>query len=265
MPQSEREDERSVVFERGTSDYDRTRALPPEAMEAVLGLLIAELANHQPCLEIGVGTGRMALPLFERGIRMSGVDLSPAMLSELRRKAGGRSPFPVARGDAVHLPFGDGTFGAGLAVHVLHLIPAWREVLTELSRVVRRPGLLLIDLGGWGTGWWKEIQRRFCEEAAIERPWRLGPKDEGEADEHISSLGGRGRALEHVQVVDTASLEEAIRRLEDGVYSFTWRTDEATRRAAGDRVRSWAAETIGPLDEHRETSRPIVWRAYDLS
>src|SRR5213592_3617332 len=91
----------SVAFDRALEDYDRTRSLPPEAMEAVLQLLTEELADRQPCLEIGVGTGRMALALAGRGVRMVGVDLSLMMLGELRRKAGGTSPFPIACGDAV--------------------------------------------------------------------------------------------------------------------------------------------------------------------
>jgi SAM-dependent methyltransferase len=47
---------------------------------------IAELADGGPVLEFGVGTGRLAVPLAERGVEVVGVDISPEMLSKLKEK-----------------------------------------------------------------------------------------------------------------------------------------------------------------------------------
>ena len=49
-------------------------------------------------LELGIGTGRIALPLAARGVRVHGIDLSPDMVAQLRRKPGG-ADIPVALGD----------------------------------------------------------------------------------------------------------------------------------------------------------------------
>ncbi|HYX76124.1 MAG TPA: class I SAM-dependent methyltransferase [Gaiellaceae bacterium] len=49
-------------------------------------------------LELGIGTGRIALPLAERGVRVEGIDLSPDMVAQLRSKPGGEE-LPVAIGD----------------------------------------------------------------------------------------------------------------------------------------------------------------------
>jgi SAM-dependent methyltransferase len=49
-------------------------------------------------LELGIGTGRIALPLAARGIRVEGIDLSPDMVGQLRKKPGG-ADIPVAHGD----------------------------------------------------------------------------------------------------------------------------------------------------------------------
>jgi len=49
-------------------------------------------------LELGIGTGRIALPLAERGVRVHGIDLSPDMVAQLRKKPGG-ADIPVAMGD----------------------------------------------------------------------------------------------------------------------------------------------------------------------
>jgi SAM-dependent methyltransferase len=50
---------------------------------------LAALAGGGAVLELGIGTGRLALPLVARGVRVSGVDASPAMVAKLRSKPGG--------------------------------------------------------------------------------------------------------------------------------------------------------------------------------
>lgn len=51
--------------------------------------LLTELADGRPALEFAIGTGRLALPLSARGTPVTGIELSPSMLSELRAKPGG--------------------------------------------------------------------------------------------------------------------------------------------------------------------------------
>lgn len=50
---------------------------------------LAELAGPGPVLELGIGTGRLALPLAERGVEVHGIDASEAMVAKLREKPGG--------------------------------------------------------------------------------------------------------------------------------------------------------------------------------
>jgi SAM-dependent methyltransferase len=68
---------------------------------AVVGATVdflAELAGQGTALELGIGTGRIALPLAARGVRVHGIDLSPDMVAQLRAKPGGDA-IPVAIGD----------------------------------------------------------------------------------------------------------------------------------------------------------------------
>lgn len=50
---------------------------------------VAELAGTAPALELGIGTGRIALPLAKRGVLVHGIELSRAMVDRLRAKPGG--------------------------------------------------------------------------------------------------------------------------------------------------------------------------------
>ena len=59
-----------------------------EAVDPVVEFL-AELAGGGRALELGIGTGRIALPLSQRGVRVSGIELSQAMAARLRSKPGG--------------------------------------------------------------------------------------------------------------------------------------------------------------------------------
>lgn len=68
---------------------------------AVLGPAVdrlATLAEGGPVLEFAIGTGRVAIPLHERGVRVAGIEKSPAMLAQLRAKAD-EAAIPVVLGD----------------------------------------------------------------------------------------------------------------------------------------------------------------------
>jgi len=68
-------------------DADDTEMFDPAVVEPVVDFL-AGLARGGPALELGIGTGRFALPLAQRGIRVHGIDLSEAMVARLRAKRG---------------------------------------------------------------------------------------------------------------------------------------------------------------------------------
>src|SRR5580692_136953 len=74
--------------------YDeRTKGAGPGQLE-----LLHELAGEGPVLELGIGTGRLALRLAARGIELHGIDSSEAMVAKLREKPGG-DQIPVNMGD----------------------------------------------------------------------------------------------------------------------------------------------------------------------
>jgi SAM-dependent methyltransferase len=86
--------------EETAATYDRVDARD-DTMATVD--LLEELARGGPALELAVGTGRVALPLAARGIRVDGIDLSPEMIARLRAKPGG-DQIEVALGDFADVP-----------------------------------------------------------------------------------------------------------------------------------------------------------------
>lgn len=154
----------SVAFDRAVDYYDRTRALPPGVEDRMVDAVGAELRGRGRVLEIGAGTGRIALPLIAAGVNVVGLDLSGPMLRRFAEKS--RTPVPVVQGDATRLPFRDRAFGGAYAVHVLHLIPDWETAVAELVRVVEPGGVLLASQGWWGLVAYLDVIEEFAAAAA---------------------------------------------------------------------------------------------------
>ena len=255
-----------VSFDRAAEYYDRTRGLPPETTVRVVDLLVGELSGRGRCLEIGVGTGRMALPLADAGQAMAGVDISPAMVARLVEKAGGRAPFPLALADAAALPFRDGVFGGALCVHVLHLIHDWRRAVYELLRVLTSGGVVLVDVGGGRADQLSVVDERFGAIAgrpAHDRPG-LTLSTLPELEAYALAAGCTRRSLPPVAARHDESIEARVAKLEQGLYSWTWDADPETLRRAGAETRAWAAEQLGPLDEPHALTYEIQYVAFDV-
>ena len=138
-----------IVF-GGVSSFGRKRA--------------AALVNRLPgrtVLEVGVGTG-LALPRYTPDKRVTGIDLSTEMLALARRRVaqeGLRNVEALLEMDAEATSFADGQFDTAVAMFVASVVPNPRHLLTELRRVVRPGGdILLVNhfAAEGGPRWWIE-------------------------------------------------------------------------------------------------------------
>ncbi len=99
----------------------------PEAIEPAVNFLAglagqAGRAGQGSALELGVGTGRVALPLSQRGVRVHGIELSPAMVARLRAQPGA---------DRIEVTIGDfATARAGGTFDLAYLV---RNTITNLT------------------------------------------------------------------------------------------------------------------------------------
>jgi phosphatidylethanolamine/phosphatidyl-N-methylethanolamine N-methyltransferase len=97
-------------------------------------------------LEVGVGTG-LALPHYGPHLKVTGIDLSPEMLARARqrlRKKNGGNIEALLEMDAGHLDFPDAHFDVAVAMYVLTVVPDPARVVSEMARVVKPGGTVLI-------------------------------------------------------------------------------------------------------------------------
>jgi len=210
-----------------------------------------------PVLELGVGTGRIAVPVAAAGIDVVGVDLSLPMLERYRAKAAaaGLPPPPVLRADATRLPFRDACFDAVLAVHVLHLVPSWERALAEVRRVLVAGGLLLSGGGGGderGSGSPRDqVISRFEELAGASRTPRLVGATHEQVLGRLRAMGGRVEELEPVVWEEQETHAEALRWIDERVFSYHWRLPDEVWRSAAAQVRAELEAAHPDLDTPR--------------
>jgi SAM-dependent methyltransferase len=253
----------SIRFDRAAEFYDRTRALLPEAERATVELLRAELAGRGRCLEVGVGTGLISLPLHRASVPMVGLDLSRPMLAKLVEKEGGALPFPLVLADATRMPFRDDAFGGALVRWVFHLIPEWQRLVEELVRVIGPGGTALVNLGGFKDTW--GIVDRFLELAGG-LPFAVGldPRDPAALDREFERHGARVRLLPSIGTHDDTTVGQFLDEMEAGMHSWTWRVPDDVRCRVVPELRAWAEGRFGSLGRPVEPDLRILWRAYDL-
>lgn len=150
-----------------------------DALEQRLLLDLIGDVRGRTVLDVGCGDGELAVALWERDARVSGIDASAAMVAAAYRRAerhGADISFSI--GTAERLPFSPATFDCVVAVTVFCFVDHAAPALGEIGRVLRPGGRLVIgELGQWSTwaaerrlrGWlghpvWRRARFRKADE-----------------------------------------------------------------------------------------------------
>jgi len=140
-------------FDRAAEYYDATRGFPPEIIDKI-GEFIAQTAQlngSEQTLDVGIGTGRVALPLAPHVDHIIGIDISRSMMQRLLRKRNDHPVTPV-QADAHLMPFASQTFDLALATHIFHLVSDPAGVMDEISRVLKPGGRLIHTFNRYTSG-----------------------------------------------------------------------------------------------------------------
>lgn len=133
------------IFERISRVYDGGNRRISLGMQdrwkrEFTGQLLRRTKKGARILDVCCGSGDIAIALAEKGRTVIGLDFSPAMLRQAKRKGKGIPGLTWRRGDAMALPWGDGEFDAACISFGLRNTADARQVLEEMKRVVRPGG-----------------------------------------------------------------------------------------------------------------------------
>jgi phosphatidylethanolamine/phosphatidyl-N-methylethanolamine N-methyltransferase len=164
-----------AAYDRWAPVYDLIFNLPFQpGRRAATQAAASAAGSGGEILVVGVGTG-LELPLLPASTRVTGVDLSRAMLDVARRRVARLGLVQVAallEMDAQALTFADAGFDVAVAPYVLSVVPDPSKTLDEMWRVVRPGGeLVLINHFAADAGWRVEVETAM-ERASAWLGWR---------------------------------------------------------------------------------------------
>ena len=253
--------ETSIAFDRAAGYYDATRSFPP-GIEGRVAALFADagaLGRRSRVLELGIGTGRIAVPLAGHVGCYTGMDLSGPMLARLIAKRGAL-PIDLVRADVTRPPFVHARFDAVVAVHVFHLIPGWRAALAAVAPVLRKGGLLLHGADDHARGpewvrWRKEVEGRTgVENVGVPR---------GEIETFPEREGWRPAGVHRIEFTRTTRPRTMLELVSGRSWSMTWRMTDEDLKAAVAALRADLEESYSDLDREVEVASGFWVRAYE--
>jgi ubiquinone/menaquinone biosynthesis C-methylase UbiE len=156
------------LFDHSAHDYDSWCKTP---MGSYVDLLEKQLMNEvaQPkkgeiAIDLGCGTGIYSIWLAEKGLSVTGVDLSTEMIKVAEKKTSERNlNIYYKKADLHHLPFEDNSFDLAVCNIALEFADSPEKVIEEGLRVLKKGGRLVIGMIGKNSEWSKIYQRRGKE------------------------------------------------------------------------------------------------------
>ncbi len=228
--------------------YDETRDRPTEAE---LSFLFDELKRAETVLDLGTGTGRLALPLQKRGREVVGVDISRKMLAHARR----RGVENLVRSNVLLLPFADKSFDSSIVVHLLHLIREWKPLIREIARVTRNT---LVSLDSKRPSGRVSMRLAYLDKVKQRGVFPLA-RIEGEIA--LTDLVKPFRML----LIDTPKFrkksDEILEELEKRWLAISWGVPNHVHSEV---VRELRKEFSGGTMEYDYETYLLVWKADDL-
>ncbi len=282
----------SISFDPVAHAYDRTRGYPP-GIEQRIAVALEETARateQSAFIEVGVGTGRIAVPLASLGHAYTGVDISEKMLAQLANKLLARNwreytqPWgsradetlvlsqPVRRftnidpaaslrlvtSDITALPFPAASFDVAVAVHIFHLVDGWQQAVRESLRVLRPGGFLLhcwdehddTSLDSITETWIKIVEELGGD------AHRLGPELPSMVSAWLRELGLPVEELSIARWETIATPRRSLERITSRLWSRTWLVPDEIFAASVQRLEAWALDHFGA--EHMDTPHTRV-------
>jgi ubiquinone/menaquinone biosynthesis C-methylase UbiE len=268
----------SISFDPIAHVYDTLRGYPESVGQQIAEAMDKAMQGTKQTrlFEIGVGTGRFALPLVSLGRQYTGIDISQKMLNQLEEKLraanwqkeslpwGSLSDEDESRklnvqrfvspskqatmrlviADMTAIPFHDASFDAVIASHVFHLVSEWQQALKEVRRIVRPGGVLMRC---WNEKW---ENRWGADVPSIRGQWSRIVQELGGSTRHPGTSEQEVTAWLQAQGMETEQQEVLVfqrtftpHTLFDGIARRQWTSasvvPEPIFTTALERLRQW--------------------------
>lgn len=231
-----------------TYEADSAEMFAPDVLDPAVDRLEA-LAAGGPVLELAVGTGRVAVPLLERGVAVTGIELSTAMVGQLRRRVD-EERLPVVVGDmATTVVPGAGAFA--LVYLVWNTISNLRtqaeqvQCFRNAAHHLRPGGRFVVELGV------PQVQRLLPGSPAV--PVRL---DEDHLVFDTFDLATQESASHHYHRDPDGSVRHGV-----GHFRYIWPAEcDLMAQLAGLEPESRTADWVGTPFDASSRSHVSVWR-----
>jgi ubiquinone/menaquinone biosynthesis C-methylase UbiE len=273
----------SISFDPAAHIYDDFHGYPPGVDQRIARAIqqTALTTGATSFLEVGIGTGRLALPLASLGHTYTGIDISEKMRAQLASKLLARgwqeqkqpwgsladelappaysvqrftqtepsASMRVVLSDITTLPFADASFDVAIAMHVFHLVHDWQQAVREALRVLRPGGIFLHC--------WDEREHSLLE--TVIQAWRSILEDLGDSStteprgapvqEATSAwLREEGWPVEELCPVTwetTITLRRALKLISNRLWWRTWFVPNEIFNASVQRLEAWARDSYG--------------------
>lgn len=239
-------------YDRVADIYDATRGLSPDVEREVGDGLAQALSEHgvRSVFETGIGTGRIAVLLAERGFYVTGADISVEMLRKLCAK---RMDIPVVLAEASRPPFRPRSFDAAIFSHLLHLVPDPRATVQAAIACLRPGGLLLNCQHTYADSPEQRTGERL-NEIILEVTGKLGrphAQRTNAAPILAKCLADTGATLETREIahwIDVNTLRRELVRLQSRTNSNTWAIPDHHMPEVVRRFKAEALAIFGGMD-----------------
>lgn len=249
-----------VNFDRAVDYYDETRKFSDDETERAVELIaqVGKLDASSRVLEIGIGTGRIALPLAKHVGGIYGADISIGMMGKLLEKRTSEPVYPV-QADALHLPYLSNTFDAVTVVHVFHLLPELEPVIEELKRVLKSGGRLI---QAWHTNdtTFRDLRASWREVLPPENT----DKRWNRAKTIMDKVGWQQHDHQRISHNRPQTPRMFIDRFRDRIWSSTWPLTEEEHTNGLQAMTAYAEAHFGDLDQTIDVLHEFHAAAYEV-
>lgn len=281
----------AVSFDPMAQAYDAMRGYPEDISQQIAQAIdqAADGRANTRYLEVGTGTGRIALPIVTHAQRnYTGIDISEKMLGQFEQKlmtdAWQHVPQPwgsvndeetaqtmdvrrfvhdnggtvrLVLSDMTALPFRDASFDVVIAAYVFHVVRDWKSALQEIQRVLRPGGILIRS---WKENW---PQLWIPGTGDIRKEWnkivqelggtiRFPGATEEEVTAYLQAQGFSTETWEVLRWQRPLTMRMLFESLEQYQRTGTWSLPDDLFAASLERLHQWA-------DTHLKTSLDEPW------